>query len=68
VTKDIAPGDHVWGFPARTLRATLQQMASVSRLPALLKMVTGLLARLGCLEGRLERLERRQPRQPPDPS
>ena len=43
VTKSIPTGEHVWGYPARPLRDAKQQMAALSRLPALLKSLTRLL-------------------------
>ena len=61
VTKSIAPGETVWGFPARSLRTTKQQLASLSRLPAVLKAMTGLLSKVRQNEDRLQRLEQRTP-------
>ncbi len=45
VTKSVPSGQTVWGFPARPIRQAKEQMAALSRLPALIKRVTGLLAR-----------------------
>jgi len=60
VTKSVAPGSAVWGFPARPLRHVKQQLASLGRLPLLLKRVAALLARTERLEDRLNLLEGRQ--------
>jgi len=57
VTKPVAAREKVWGYPGRPLQATLQQMASLSRLPSLFKTISGLLARLVRVEDRLNRLE-----------
>ena len=57
VTKSIASGDRVWGYPARSLKDTKRQLASLSRLPALLKVVTALLARMRAMERRMRHLE-----------
>ena len=40
VTKSIAPGDIVWGYPARNIRQTKREMALLARLPAILKRLT----------------------------
>ena len=61
VTKSVAPGEVVWGFPARAIRGTKEQMASLGRLPSLLRRVAGLLARMRRMEDRLSRLECAQP-------
>ena len=37
VTKSIAPGDIVWGFPARSIRRTKRELAALARLPNLLR-------------------------------
>lgn len=65
VTKSIAPGAIVWGYPARSLRSTKRAMASLGRLPSLFKRVVELIARMHRVEGRLDRVERAQ--QPPPP-
>ena len=40
VTKSVAPGDVVWGYPARNIRQTKREMALLARLPAILKRLT----------------------------
>ena len=47
VTKAVAAGEQVWGYPARPARETMQQMAALSRLPALLKKLMRLVQRGG---------------------
>lgn len=61
VTKSVAPGTAVWGFPARPMHDMKQQLASLGRLPTLLKRVAALLARTERLEDRLSRLEQGGP-------
>ncbi|MBI4598181.1 MAG: UDP-3-O-(3-hydroxymyristoyl)glucosamine N-acyltransferase [Candidatus Omnitrophica bacterium] len=57
VTKAVKTGDSVWGFPARSVQETKQQMAALSRLPQLLKSLSETLKRVARLEDRLARLE-----------
>jgi len=57
VTKDIAAGQTVWGYPARPLQAVKHQMAAVARLPQLLKRLMRLLAGAEQTEQRLAQLE-----------
>jgi UDP-3-O-[3-hydroxymyristoyl] glucosamine N-acyltransferase len=63
VTKAVAPGEVVWGYPARPIRSTKHQLASLSRLPSLLKRVVGLIGQIRRMEDRLSHLE--QAPQPP---
>ncbi|MBI3320654.1 MAG: UDP-3-O-(3-hydroxymyristoyl)glucosamine N-acyltransferase [Candidatus Omnitrophica bacterium] len=57
VTKSVAAGEAVWGYPARPLRSAKHQLALLGRLPALLASMAKLIARLRPLEERLDRLE-----------
>ena len=57
VTKSVAPGEAVWGYPARPLSSTKHQLAALMRLPAFLKRTIPLLARVKLLEKHLARLE-----------
>ena len=57
VTKSIPAGEAVWGCPARPIRNTKHQMASVARLPALIKRLAELLTRMRMTEQRLTHLE-----------
>ena len=57
VTKSVNNGEQVWGYPARAVKSTLQQMAALARLPSILKSITGLGRRVGQVEGRLQQLE-----------
>ena len=60
VTKSVAPGEVVWGFPARPIREAKHQLAALTRLSSFLERVGSLIARLSGVEKRLEDLERRQ--------
>jgi len=66
VTKSVASGEKIWGFPARAARATMQQMAAISRLPSVLKTLSSMLVRLSRLEGRLNQLEGKPTKPPSD--
>ena len=57
VTKSVAPGETVWGYPARPIRDTKHQLASMARLPGILKAVAKLLQRVGQSEARIKQLE-----------
>ena len=59
VIKSVASGERIWGLPARPAQKVMQQLASLSRLPALLKRFIGLEDRIGGQEARLSQLERR---------
>ena len=61
VTKSVSPGEVVWGFPARSIRNVKQQLASLVRLPEVIKRLTGLTTKTRTLEERLTRLEQRKP-------
>ncbi len=39
VTRDIPPGEKVWGMPARPMSRVLREQAALAKLPALLKQV-----------------------------
>ncbi|MDP3704036.1 MAG: UDP-3-O-(3-hydroxymyristoyl)glucosamine N-acyltransferase [Candidatus Omnitrophota bacterium] len=62
VTKSVAPREVVWGFPARPIRDAKHQMAALVHLPAFVKHVAKLLARLTAIEDRLTTIERKNPR------
>ena len=47
VTKSVGPGETVWGYPARPLQQVKRQMATLARLPELLRSLRQSLARLG---------------------
>ena len=64
VTKSIAPGEVVWGYPARPINSTKHQLAALARLPEFLKRLAGLLTRLGRVETQVARLEHRVPEAP----
>jgi UDP-3-O-[3-hydroxymyristoyl] glucosamine N-acyltransferase len=52
VTKSFPAKTKLWGLPARDLHDTKREMASLKRLPLLLKQITQMLARLTALETR----------------
>ncbi len=58
VTKPIPPGEVVWGFPARPIRETKRQMASLARVPSLFASLGALVKRVLAVEQKLTRLER----------
>ncbi len=53
VTKSIPANTSVWGYPARPIDQTKEQMASLSRLPGLFGTIRQLLARITRLEEQL---------------
>ena len=57
VTKSVAPGEVVWGYPARPIRSTKHQMAALAQLPAMLKRLGGMLTRMGKIEDRMQQVE-----------
>jgi UDP-3-O-[3-hydroxymyristoyl] glucosamine N-acyltransferase len=59
VTKSVAPGETVWGYPARSSSSTKHQLAALARLPTFLKRITTLFARVVLIEKQLTRLEER---------
>jgi UDP-3-O-[3-hydroxymyristoyl] glucosamine N-acyltransferase len=60
VTRPIEAGEKVWGYPARSVRSTLRQMASLNRLPDALRSLADLVRRLTRVERRLKALEGRK--------
>ena len=60
VTKNVKPGEVVWGFPARPIDRVKHELASLARLPRLLKQFRKLLARTSETESRLKRVEQRR--------
>ena len=57
VTKAVAPGATVWGFPARPIHDVKEQMAWTTRLPLMLKSLVQLITRVPQLETRVQQLE-----------
>ncbi len=57
VTKSVAAGETVWGYPARPIHSTKHQLAALARLPAFLQHMAKLLARVAIVEKQLARLE-----------
>jgi UDP-3-O-[3-hydroxymyristoyl] glucosamine N-acyltransferase len=49
-SKVVRPGEPVWGTPARPLKQHLQQLAAISRLPAILQEIRDLRRRVQSLE------------------
>lgn len=56
VTKDVSPGATVFGTPARPIKDTMRELASLSQLPALRRQIKGQAHELAELRGRLEEL------------
>ena len=57
VTKEVKPGETVWGFPARPVRHVKRELASLVLLPRLLQRFRDVLRRLTNVESRFEQLE-----------
>lgn len=57
VTKHVAPGESVFGTPARPLKQTLRELAALTQLPAMMRAVKGWRAELVDLKQRLAALE-----------
>jgi len=57
VTKDVKPGEFVWGQPAREIKRAMREQAALGRLPELVKQVKTLQKELETLRERLEQLE-----------
>ncbi len=69
VSKDVGAGETVWGFPSRPHTRVLREMASLTRLPRLVRQFRDFAAGLRGLEERVTSLERKSggtaPRQSP---
>ena len=65
VTKSVAPGEAVWGYPARPAHHTKRQLAALMRLPAFMKRMAQLLARVASFERQIAGLEQRVQQLPP---
>lgn len=57
VSKDVKPGDVVWGYPARTINKAWRELASLARLPRLIRRLKELQDRVAALDGRLRNFE-----------
>ncbi len=57
VTKDIAPGEFVWGSPAREMKRVIKEQAALARLPELLKQFKAMQKELQALRQRVAELE-----------
>jgi UDP-3-O-[3-hydroxymyristoyl] glucosamine N-acyltransferase len=58
VTKSIAAGEDVLGFPARAAKGTKAQMAAFTHLPDMIKSLGSLLKRMTSAEERLDKSEK----------
>jgi UDP-3-O-[3-hydroxymyristoyl] glucosamine N-acyltransferase len=55
VSKDVKPGEVVWGYPARAIQKAWRELASLTRLPQLMRRLKALESRCASLEDRLEK-------------
>lgn len=56
ISKDVQPNQVVWGAPNRPIKQVMREMASIPKLPALLKQVKIILNRLSAVEKKLSEL------------
>lgn len=61
VTRDVAPGETVWGMPSRPMRQILRELAHLARLPELAQRFKAREKELDELRERVAELERRLP-------
>ncbi len=54
VTKDVKAGESVWGFPARPHQQVLKELASITKLPDLLRQMRAMRRRVEQLETQLQ--------------
>ena len=57
ISKDVQPNQVVWGAPNRPIKQVMREMASITKLPALLGQVKIILKRLTEVEQKLSRLD-----------
>ena len=55
VSKDIKPGEIVWGTPAQARKKAWKQLASLAKLPKIVRTIKEISARLSRLEQRMDR-------------
>jgi len=58
ISKDVQANQVVWGAPNRPIKQVMREMACIPRLPALLKQVKSVQARLTDLENKLAKLDK----------
>ena len=58
ISKDVQPNQVVWGAPNRPIKQVMREMASIPKLPALLRQVKNILKRLSEVEQKLSRLDK----------
>jgi UDP-3-O-[3-hydroxymyristoyl] glucosamine N-acyltransferase len=56
VSKDVKPGEVVWGYPARPIQKAWRELASLARLPRLMRRLKALESQCASLEERLRKL------------
>ncbi len=56
ISKDVQPNQAVWGAPNRPIKQVMREMASIPKLPALLRQVKNILKRLTDVEQKLSQL------------
>lgn len=58
ISKDVQPNQIVWGAPNRPTKQVMREMASIPKLPALLRQVKNILKRLTDVEQKLSYLDK----------
>lgn len=58
ISKDVQPNQVVWGAPNRPIKQVMREMASIPKLPALLRQVKSILKRLSDVEQKLSSLDK----------
>jgi len=59
ISKDVQPNQVVWGAPNRPIKQVMRELASIPKLPALLKQVKKLVQHVAELEQRLAALDKK---------
>jgi UDP-3-O-[3-hydroxymyristoyl] glucosamine N-acyltransferase len=59
ISKDVQPNQVVWGAPNRPIKQVMRELASIPKLPALLRQVKKMLKQINALEDRLSVLDKK---------